>query len=185
MLIKIIEQQDLKMLETFCAECAKLNYNNNSSFENMKLDWCKNIGEYFCAVKDDRIIAVGGCHKFYQMERWFDNPWRILFRGCELPGEDAFKGISKADWNSITQREMIPVMIDYCQSDNLFLTTNLEKDNSNGKAYRNHRIMSLLAKQGILDHFDDMHIFDDLQAVWKLNIAEYSRRRNLLGGKYV
>ena len=34
--------------------------------------------------------------------------WRILFRGCELPNKDVFKGMGKGDWNSITQREIIP-----------------------------------------------------------------------------
>ena len=99
--------------------------------------------------------------------------------------KDTFKGLGKGDWNSITQREFIPLMIEYCNSDNLFITTNIETDNSNGKAKRNHKLMKLLAKQGILDHEADMPVYDTYQSIWKLNIAEYTRRRNKLGGTYV
>lgn len=179
-----IEQQHTQMLEVFCEKCADLGYFNNDSIEQMKLDWCKDVGEYFCAIKNNEIVAVAGCHPFPQMKN-YSNPWRILFRGCELPKKDTFKGLGKGDWNSITQREFIPLMIEYCNSDNLFITTNIETDNSNGKAKRNHKLMKLLAKQGILDHEADMPVYDTYQSIWKLNIAEYTRRRNKLGGTYV
>lgn len=174
----------IPQLNVFCNECALLGYKNNSSIESMKLKWCKSNGEFFCALKDEKIIAVAGCHKFIQIERWYSNPWRILFRGCELPGNDNFKGLGKGDWNSITQREFIPIFIEYCKSENLFLTTNIEAD-KNSKMHRNHRLMTLLSKQKILDHVNDITIYNVYQSVWKLNIREYNRRRNLLKENYV
>ncbi len=184
MQITIIEDKHLPALEIFCNKCTELGYVNNSSIESMKLEWCKANGEYFCAIKDNEIIAVAGCHRFQQMNRWYENPWRILFRGCELPRTDTFKGLGKGDWNSITQREFIPIFIEYCKSDNLFLTTNSEAP-PNSKFFKNHKLMTLLSKQKILDYVLDATIYDVRQTVWKLNIQEYQDRRSKLKEKYV
>lgn len=148
----------------------------------MKLLWCKQIGEYWCAIKDNKIIAVAGCHPLPEVS---PNAWRIMFRGCEIPGTDTFKGLSKGDWNSIIQREFIPLMIKWCSSNELYITTNINHDHSNGKASRNHRLMGLLAKQGILDNCGDIVLNNTEQTLWKLNISEYTERRNKLTGKYV
>ena len=48
----------------------------------MKYEWCKEQGEYFCAIVDDEIVAVAGCHPLPEVG---PNAWRIMFRGCELP----------------------------------------------------------------------------------------------------
>ena len=182
MLIKTIEHEDLEMLQEFCDECSKLGYQNNSSFGAMRLSWCKDVGEYWCAIKDNKIVAVAGCHPIPEVS---DNAWRIMFRGCELPGNDTFKGLGKGDWNSITQREVIPKMIEWIPSNELYITTNIDHDHSNGKATRNHRLMGLLAKQKILDNCGDMLYNGVNQTLWKLNIDEYIRRRERIKGTYV
>ena len=177
-----IKTYHLRALADFCKECEKLGYTNNSSFEAMKLEWCKSYGEYYCALKGAKIIAVGGCHPLPEVSK---SAWRILFRGCELPFTDNFKGLSKGDWNSITQREFIPKMIDYCKSDELYLTTNVDNEHSNGKAARNHRLMGLLAKQGILKDCGTRELFFTKQTLWQLNIDEYLKRRSLITNEYV
>ena len=182
MLIKTIEHEDLDMLQEFCDKCKELGYSNNISFETMKLAWCKEVGEYWCAIRDNKIVAVAGCHPLPEVG---ERAWRIMFRGCELPGNDTFRGLGKGDWNSITQREVIPRMIDWIPSDELYITTNTDHDHSNGKASRNHRLMGLLAKQGILDNCGDMILYDVKQTIWKLNIEEYLRRRERIKGSYV
>jgi hypothetical protein len=182
--MKIVPITDelLPKLETFCKEAGELGYTNNSSLKAMKYEWCKEQGEYFCAIKDDDIVAVAGCHPLPEVS---ENAWRILFRGCELPQRDVFKGLGKGDWNSITQREFIPRFIEWCPSDKLYLTTNAYYEHSNGKAARNHRLMGLLAKQGILGYQGRVVLYQTEQAVWKLNIDEYIKRRNKLKGNYV
>lgn len=186
-MMKILEIADdhMPMLEEFCRKCEMLGYKNNANFANMKLNWCRSIGKYFCAIRENEIIAVAGCHPFSELDNYFENPWRILFRGCELPGKDNFKGLSKHNWNSITQREFIPIFIKECPTKNLFLTTNITHEHSNGKAARNHKLMSILAKQGILDHFYDMIIYDTFQSIWKLNISTYERYRAKIKNVYV
>ena len=177
-----ITDELIPKLETFCNKAKELQYQNNVSLAAMKYEWCKAQGEYFCAIRDDEIVAVAGCHPLPEVG---PNAWRIMFRGCELPQTDTFKGLGKGDWNSITQREMIPRFIEWCPSDELYLTTNTDHEHSNGKASRNHRLMGLLAKQGILDKHSDITLYYTEQTVWKLNILEYTTRRNRLRGKYV
>lgn len=182
MKIEIITNDLIPKLEIFCEKAKELKYENNSSLKAMKFDWCKEQGEYFCAIKNNDIVAVAGCHPLPEVS---PDAWRIMFRGCELPQTDTFKGLGKGDWNSITQREMIPKFIDWCPSNHLYLTTNIDHEHSNGKASRNHRLMGLLAKQKILDKYGDIELYYTAQTVWKLNIQEYTTRRNRLRGNYV
>ena len=182
MKIEIINDNLKPKLRSFCQKAEALGYENNSSLDAMKFDWCQEIGKWLCAIENDEIIAVAGCHPLPEVSK---NAWRIMFRGCELPKKDNFKGLGKGDWNSITQREMIPRFIDWCPSNQLYITTNTYHEHSNGKAARNHRLMGLLAKQKILDKHSEMMLYYTEQTVWKLNIEEYTRRRNLLEGNYV
>lgn len=182
MKIEIIEDKHLEMLQEFCDKCKELGYQNNLSFRAMKLLWCKKHGEFWCAIKNKKIVAVAGCHSLPEVS---PTAWRILFRGCELPGNDTFKGLGKGDWNSITQREFIPKFIEWCPSKDLYITTNVDNEHSNGKALRNHRLMGLLAKQKILDDCGEIELFQNKQTLWKLNINEYTRRRNMLKNEYL
>jgi hypothetical protein len=45
--------------------------------------------------------------------------------------------------------------------------------------------MGLLARQGILDWQSRKLLNGTEQTIWKLNIEEYTKRRNKLKGKYV
>ena len=129
-------------LQIFCNECNKLGYKNNASFKAMKLEWCKNWGEYYCAIKDNKIIAVAGCHPLPEISK---NGWRILFRGCELPKTSPYKGLNKGNWNTITWRNFIPVFIDYCPSKELYITTNISNEHSSKAPNQ----LMVLAEQGI------------------------------------
>lgn len=182
MKIETIQDKHLGMLQDFCNKCKELGYENNSSFAAMKLLWCKTQGEYWCAIENKQIIAVAGCHPLPEVS---PQAWRILFRGCELPGHDTFKGLGKGDWNSITQREFIPLMIDYIPSRELYITTNISNEHSNGKTARNHKLMQLLSKQRILDNCGILMLYYTSQSLWRLNIDEYLKRRANIQGKYV
>jgi hypothetical protein len=176
-IIPIIDEL-IPELEVFCQKAWQLGYTNNASLKAMKYDWCKENGEYFCAIKDDRIVAVAGCHTLPEVD---DNAWRILFRGCELPGSSPYKGLNKGDWNSITQRDFIPKFIDYIPSKELYISTNINNEHS-GKALRNHKLMNILAKQkdAYIDYIYDMILNKTEQSIWKLNIDQYLNRRNKL-----
>lgn len=178
MIITPITDELIPELEVFCKKAKELGYTNNASLKLMRYDWCKENGEYYCAIEDDKIIAVAGCHTLPQLH---EGAWRILFRGCELPGTSPYKGLNKGDWNSITQRDFIPKFINYCQSKHLYISTNISNEHS-GKALRNHRLMSILANQkdAYLNYICDMILFNTEQTIWELNIGKYLERRSKL-----
>jgi len=178
MIVVPITDKLIPELELFCKSAKRLGYTNNASLKAMKFDWCKENGEYFCAIKHHKIVAVAGCHKCPEIH---EGAWRILFRGCELPGASPYKGLNKGDWNSITQRDFIPVFIDYIPSKHLYISTNISNEHS-GKALRNHRIMSILANQkdAYLNYICDMELFYTKQTIWELNINRYIDRRSKL-----
>jgi len=178
MKIELLSDDHISILEEFCEECNQLGYTNNSSLTAMKFDWCRQQGYYYGAIKNNKIVAVAGCHPLTEISK---DAWRILFRGCELPGASPYKGLNKGDWNSITQRDFIPIFIKQCPTKDLYITTNISNEHS-GKALRNHKLMEILSKQKILDFVCDMELYYTMQTVWKLNINEYTRRRNLLCG---
>ena len=180
MIVIPITDELIPELEVFCQKAWQLGYTNNASLKAMRYDWCKENGEYFCAIKDDDIIAVAGCHKCPEIH---EGAWRILFRGCELPGTSPYKGLNKGDWNSITQRDFIPKFIDYCPSKDLYISTNTDNEHS-GKALRNHRLMSILANQkdAYLNYICDMALNKTEQTIWQLNIGKYLERRSKLNG---
>ena len=178
MIITPINDELIPELEMFCKKCYHLGYTNNASIEAMRYDWCKENGEYYCAIKDNDIVAVAGCHTLPEIDA---NAWRILFRGCELPWASPYKGLNKGDWNSITQRDFIPKFIDYIPSENLYISTNISNEHS-GKALRNHKIMNILARQrdAYIDDVCDMILNNTHQTIWKLNINQYLNRRSKL-----
>lgn len=182
--MKIVQITDdlLPKLEVFCNTCKQLGYVNNSSFQSMKLDWCREVGEYWCAVDNNKIVAVAGCHPLPEVS---NNAWRILFRGCELPFIDNFKGLGKAQWNSLTFREFVPIFVNRLATKDLYITTNIDHDHSNGKATRNHRTMTLMSKQKILDNCGEIMLYYTKQNLWKLNKLEYISRRKQLKNVYV
>jgi hypothetical protein len=169
-------------LETFCKKCELLGYKNNSSFKEMRLEWCLQVGEFWSAVKENEIVAVAGFHPLPEVS---NNAWRILYRGCELPNSDTFKGMGKAQWNSITFREFVPIFINRLDGGDLFITTNIDKDHSNGRAPRNHRNMQLMAKQKILIDRGEIDLFNTRQSLWELDKQEYLSRRKKLNNVYV
>ena len=174
----------IPQLKEFCDTCEELGYENNKSLENLNLLWCKYYGgEFFCGISNGRIISVAGCHPLPEISK---NAWRIMYRGCDLPARIAprpWKGLSKGDWNSVCQRLIFSECIQHSPSKELYLTT-AHIEHSGGLALRNHRLMSLLADQGILWHHADMELMSPMgnkipQTVWGVNIEEYYRRRKL------
>lgn len=151
----------------FFSQCRELGYTNNISRNSIKFDWVVNErrGRFWTLALADRIIAMAGCHWFPEVH---ERAYRIQFRGCELPGMDPKKSLSKGQFNSCTFRELIPYQIRWIQSlgdYEMFLTTN--HDN------KNHRTMQLMARQGYLTHFRSGPLFGVEQTIWKFNLEKY------------
>jgi len=181
LLLKKFDNSLERKLQKFCDICKELGYENNSSFKSMKLDWILEVGEFWCALKNDEIIAVSGFHPLPEIH---PKAWRILFRGCELKSSDTFVGLGKAHWNSIGFREFIPIFIKRCPSEMLIITTNIDHDHSNGRSSKTHRAMKLMENQRLLINLGEKILYEKFQSIWQLNIEEYLNRRNKLNNIY-
>jgi hypothetical protein len=168
-------------LEIFCEKAKELGYTNNSSLKAMKYEWCKEQGEYFCAIKGNDIVAVAGCHPLPEVG---PNAWRVMFRGAQLPGYNKSFGLNKYHMSAITWREILPAQIQFCDTEELYITTNVDYDAS-GKMNKIHRLFRSLHKLGMVDYQGREFLYQTEQSVWKLNINEYTKRRNMIGEKYV
>ena len=86
---------DLNKLQIFCDECKSLGYNNNASFDSIKLAKMKMpYGKYFIGIDDskDKIFNLAGVHHLPEVS---NNAWRCLFRGAQVPGYNLSKGLTK------------------------------------------------------------------------------------------
>ena len=66
-----------------------------------------------------------------------------------------------------------------CIRDILYITSNISNEHS-GKALRTHKKLFLLEKQNMVSKVCDMVLYSTDQTVWKLNIEEFTKRRNML-----
>ena len=175
MLVNILGEEHLTDLEQFCINCRELGYNNNSSLDVMKYKWCKDWGQYWGAWHNNKLIAVAGAHPLPEVD---SNAIRVLFRGCQI--EEVYKGLCKYHMNSVGFRDILPYQIEKYADKDLFITTNIYKDNS-GKMHKTHKAMHLLSKKGIVDLFiKDAVIYNTNQCVWRLNKEKYYEVRHRL-----
>ena len=58
MKIEIINDNLKPKLRSFCQKAEALGYENNSSLDSMKFDWCQEIGKWLCAIENDEILTI-------------------------------------------------------------------------------------------------------------------------------
>jgi|TARA_R100000030_G_scaffold17225_4_gene11639 hypothetical protein len=160
-------------LDRFMSICNKLGYKNNISRKAMKIDWVrKNFGDFWAFVKNDKIIAVSGCHPFPDL----NDTYRIGFRAAQLPGEDPFIGLSKYGYNSISIRVLLQYQIKFCETigiDNFILTTNSK---STGHLYMSHMMQVQINKcTNLTEYLGEKMLYGVNQSLWKYNINEYKK----------
>jgi hypothetical protein len=166
---------DQQALEIFFDECKRLGYVNNISHETIKTEFVKErFGNIWFLSKDNRIISMAGCHRFDEIST---SAFRILYRGCDLPGTDVKKTLSRSQFNAACFRELVPYQLAWITSkgydkNEAYLTVNMGN--------RNHRAMCLIEKQGFLERIGDMEIFYTEQTVWKFNTAHYESVRQTI-----
>ena len=159
-------------LQIFCNECNKLGYKNNASFEAMKLKWCKNWGEFFCIIIDNKIVSVSGCHPLPEID---DTAWRIFFRRCDLPKTLPFKGLHKG--TNPKTRLYINKFIDYCPSKNLYISTNTV-NNKYSHILRYSKSLEIESKKynAHIKYIGQMRLYETDQIIWKLDVEQYNKK---------
>lgn len=171
--LKVSLLEDGLDLDLFCKSCKNLGYNNNSSLDAMRFAKTKQEGEFWGAWYYNKLIAVAGAHPLPEVS---PTAIRVLFRGCQL--YSPHEGLNASHMNSVPFGDILPYQIEMYKDYDLYTTTNIINDSS-GKMHRTHKVMSLLAKKGIVDLvIDNMIIYNTQQSVWKLNKDVYLELRN-------
>ena len=173
--IDVLDHNNLSDLSFFCKQCNALGYKNNSSLKEIRWDSTKSCGEFWGAWHNKKLISIAGAHPLPEIS---SNSIRVLFRGCQL--FSPYTALSPSHMNSVPFRDILPYQIEKYADKDLYITTNIHKDNS-GKMHRTHKVMQLLSKKGIVDlYIDDMILYNTNQSVWKLNKDKYFEIRNRL-----
>ena len=178
---------DLEMLQTFCNKCKNLGYDNNSSFESIKLDKMKMpYGQYFVGVDTEKntIFNLAGVHHLPEVS---PTAWRCLFRGAQLPGYNMSKGLTKNIFLTGYQLSYIlPLQMNFIRKQypecTFYMSSNTPKDakDNSGKSMRMDTLMhNTLYKEGVLRLWkENFELFYTSQTVWKVNEKKYWQYRN-------
>ena len=162
-------------LENFLKTCEAKGFNNNSTLEDMKFDWClEQGGMWYATYVDDRMVSVSGIHPWA-------NGWRALFRGVQTESKKI--GQNRHHMQSYCFHSQLPYQIDYASSkekdlNNLFIyiTTNTEHDAS-GKMNRIDKTFYHLEKIDLVKNLGVSEIFSVNQNTWILNVEKYNEIR--------
>lgn len=162
--------EETSQLLSFIDTCSKLSYNNNSSLQSMKFDWCLETGgAWFITCNAlDEIISLSGIHPF-------KDGFRVLFRGVQLYPRKI--GINKYHMQSHCFYYQLPYQIEFADNKPMYITTNVINDAS-GKMTRIDKTFHHLENSGLVKHCGQDVIYNTLQNVWLLNTEKYFEKRN-------
>jgi len=176
--VKLLDE-DRSLVEKFCKQCAKLNFQNNESLEKMKWDWGLKNGGWFAAIEDNKIYSLAGYHKLDT-----NNAYRVLFRGAQLPGYGS-KKVSKNIFNIMVHwtyllNEQTKEILSQDPNAKIYISTNVDKNDDAPSSYKLSSTMApLLVKQNLLSlEQENVELYYTKQNLWRLNVDEYFKNRN-------
>tara|TARA_B000000460_G_C21407806_1_gene345266 strand:- start:337 stop:816 length:480 start_codon:yes stop_codon:yes gene_type:complete len=149
---RFLSISDTNIVESFCEECKKLGYSNNSSLQNMKWYW-KDV-KWVGTFKYQNIISLSGIHPFLEMG---ENAFRIMFRGASLPGYSS----------TFLNFKQVPLKIQYAllisENPTFYVTFNISK-NVGAKSYR---MSKAIGRRNDFTFVKKMNYFNTMQEIWK------------------
>lgn len=159
----------------FIKRCDELGYNNNNSLEDLKFDWCMDIGgAWFATYKNNEMISLSGLHPWA-------NGWRMLFRGAQTEARPI--GLNRHHMQSYGFYYQLPMQLQFAFGDNIdidndfaYITTNTDNDAS-GKMTRINKTFTHLEKSGLVDGLGESEVYGVTQNTWLLNINNYNNIR--------
>lgn len=178
LLFKELEDSDLELLSVFCNSCKQLRYDNNSSFEAMKLSQMSlPYGQFFIGIdkETNTIFNVAGVHKIPEIN---EHAYRVLFRGAVLPGYVTGKGLLKSSWQfTVTLNQQIDFIQSIDPSAEFYLTSNKKQDN--GKSSKIDQFFNPRAERaGIMNLVNDnFYYMHTEQRLWQINVSAYKAWR--------
>jgi hypothetical protein len=170
---KKLETSDHDKLQVFLNACIDLGYENNKSFESIKLDkMIMPYGQFFIGLDEDKIFTFAGIHIMQP------HKYRCLFRGAGLPGYSTGLTGLRASYQFIYLLNMqIDFILAHDSQAEFYLTTNHVQDN--GKSSKMNKIWCpRITKQGVLKLVDDSFLYHNtLQSLWKIDVVTYKQWR--------
>ena len=148
----------------YISKCRSLGFENNSSLQAMKWDWCLENGAWYGTSYNRQLVSVSGVHQF-------EDGYRGLFRGAQLETRPV-KALTRYQMQSYCISEQLPQQIEFAGGRALYITTNVSNDAS-GRMNRIHRSFSVMAQGGMVEYMGDAEIFYTQQSVWRLNVDRY------------
>ena len=172
---KKLEDSDHASLQDFLDSCRQLGYENNTSFESIKLDtMIMPHGQFFIGLDNNTIFTFAGIHV---ME---PHKYRCLFRGAGLPRYSTGLTGLRASYQFIYLLDMqIDFILEHDPLAEFYITTNHNQEN--GKSSRMNDVWCpRAAKQGIMSLEDENFLYNyTLQRLWKINVSLYKQWRVL------
>jgi hypothetical protein len=125
---------------------------------------------WYATYDNQTIISITGIHPF-------KDGYRALYRGAQLWSRP-MKGLNRYQMQSWGIYEHLPLHIEFANGKPLYITTNINKDNS-GRMNRIHKSFTAMEKGGMVSYQGDEQIFNAMQSVWKLNVNRYFEIRKI------
>ena len=173
---KLLTNEDIPAIESFCKECEKLGYENNSSLNKMKFD----TATFFGAYENHVLFSLAGVHKFPEIN---EHAYRCLFRGAQLPNYTPMWSMNIFN-SGIHFSQFLYMQIKHVQEfdelSEFYITTNINNSKA-GKSNRLHKtMMPRLSKQGYWDLVNpNIVLFNTEQSLWKVNVNYYMQAREI------
>lgn len=168
-----ITQEYYPLLKKYCQECKKLGWLNNSSLDDLRVDYIQEHGGcYFGIIENDELVSIAGCHKFIELNL---DGWRIFYRSATLPGKAKNNGLHRG--TGARGRLYIDAFIEYCNNEDMYFTTNIENSNWSGiTRYHDHMLKESSLSDSYVEFCDTIELYGVQQAVWILNNEKYYQR---------
>jgi hypothetical protein len=158
------------LLEEYMAECAKRNYTNNSTIENLKFDYFEHSA-FFGVVVNNKIREFAGVHNFdIDGKRYY----RIGFRAASIKDSEYSpkqgKNLLKS---SIIVGILLPMQIKYIEDlygpQEFIMTTNLDHSSA-GKSHIANRLF-MRGKEPAVKKllYEDVEYLYTRQNVWLMD----------------
>ena len=122
MIIIPINDELIPELEVFCKKAKELGYVNNSSLKLMRYDWCKENGEFYCAIKPGsspyKGLNKGDWNSITQRDfipKFIDYiPSKDLYISTNISNEHSGKALRNHKIMNILARQKDAYIIDVC-----------------------------------------------------------------------
>lgn len=172
-----------QQLKIFCNACDKLGWENNNSFNALKLDKLKPpYGQYWIALEksSNTIFSIAGVQYLPEIH---ESAWRLLFRGAQLPGYTPRAGInlwkSGIQFSYFINEQVLWTKSNYFEPE-FFITTNSDNKKAGKSTKMGKIMMPRLCRLGYFQLYkSNIELYSTLQDIWKLHTEKYFNDRAL------